>query len=110
MPSRGSLTSRTSSARSRWIWSAIWWLRLGLVCFFGIVGHGPRAAARGSRVLQRARDFLDLEELEGVAFLDVVVVAQLDTALEAFLDFAHFVLHPLERFDLARVDDHVVAQ
>src|SRR6476469_9522662 len=99
MPRRGSLISRTSSPRSRWIWSATWKARLGLVCFLGI-----------STGLQRPRDFLDLEELELVAFLDVVVVLQLDTALEAFLDFAHVVLHPLERLELAGVDHHVLAQ
>src|SRR3954462_15966714 len=99
MPRRGSLISRTSSDRSRWIWSATWKLRVGLVC---LLGMEPR--------LQRAGDFLDLEELELVAFLDVVVVLQLDTALEAFLDLAHVVLHPLERLEFARVDDHVLAQ
>jgi hypothetical protein len=48
-----------------------------------------RAAPPG---LQRACHFLDLEDLELVAFLDVVVVLELDTALEAFLDLAHVVL------------------
>src|SRR5438270_7541472 len=87
-----------SSARSRWIWSATWYARLGLELFFVVM------------CLQRPRDFLDFEEFELVAFLDVVVALELDAALEAFLDFAHVVLQALERFDLARVDHHVVAQ
>ena len=39
------------------------------------------------RFLQRARDFLDFKEFELVALADVVVVLELDAALEAFLDF-----------------------
>src|SRR6478735_9242671 len=85
------------SDRSRWIWSATWKPRLGVDDFFFTALQGPG-------------DFLDFEEFELVAFLDVVVVLQLDAALEAFLDFAHVVLDPLERLELAGVDHDVVAQ
>jgi hypothetical protein len=49
-----------------------------------------------SFALQRPCDFLDLEELQLIAFLDVVVVLELDTALEAFLDFLDVVLEALD--------------
>src|SRR6478736_1500425 len=120
MPTRGSFSSRMSSATSRWIWSATRKLRLGIwcLCFIGVdhqeqtppassqagFGDGARAA------LQRSSHFLDLEDFQLVAFLDLVVVLQLDAALEAFLDFAHVVLQAANRFDLAGVDDDVVAQ
>ena len=60
--------------------------------------------------LQGSCHFLDLKEFELVAFLDVVVVLQLDTALEAGGDFAHIVFQAAHRFDLAGVDHHVLAQ
>src|SRR5574341_1990630 len=123
MPMRGSLSSRISSARSRWIWSATRKLRLGMErCLWRIglswpaLKNKPRRlsragfASRANSALQRSGDFLDFEELELIALGDVVVVLQLDAALEAFLDFAHIVLHALERLELAGVDDHVVAQ
>src|SRR5204863_7292029 len=122
MPMRGSFRSRISSATSRWIWAATRKPRLGIdgLCpmtsFPSAQARVPavswRAGVPGeSRVrLQRSGDFLDLEELEQVAFLDVVVVLQLDAALEAGSDLAHVVLHPPHRLDLAGVDDDVVAQ
>jgi hypothetical protein len=55
-------------------------------------------------------DLLDLEELQLITFLDVVVVLELDTALEAFAHLAHVVLEALDRVDFAGVDHHVVAQ
>jgi len=42
--------------------------------------------------------------------LDLVVVLQLDAALEAGRDFAHVVLQAPHRLDFAGVDHHVVAQ
>jgi hypothetical protein len=41
---------------------------------------------------------------------DVVVALDVQAALEAFLDFLGVVLEALERFELAGVDHHVVAQ
>src|SRR6476659_4669005 len=122
MPMRGSLRSRISSATSRWIWSATRKPRFGIdglcrmTCVPSAQTRTPavswRAGGSGeSRVrLQRSGDFLDLEELEQVAFLDVVVVLQLDAALEAGGDLADVVLDAAHRLDLAGVDDDVLAQ
>src|SRR5437868_11720906 len=115
MPIRGSFSSRMSVATSRWIWSAMRKLRLGMdrLCFIAsapIKRQTPPAflqagfGARAATALQRSRDLLDFEELERVAFLDLVVVLQLDAALEAFLDFAHVVLQAAHRLDLAGVE------
>src|SRR6476646_1162651 len=122
MSIRGSLRSRISSATSRWIWSATRKPRFGIdgLCRMTSLPSAQtrtpavswRAGVPGeSRVrLQRSGDFLDLEELEQVAFLDVVVVLQLDAALEAGRDLADVVLHAPHRLDLAGVDDDVLAQ
>src|SRR4029079_7439988 len=122
MPMRGSFRSRISSATSRWIWSATRKPRFGIdglcrMCVsFARPKHEPRRLRRrrGSAWsldrLQRSGDFLDLEELEQVAFLDVAVVLQLDAALASGGDLADVVLHPPHRLDLAGVDDDVVAQ
>src|SRR3982750_4475919 len=121
MPTRGSFRSRISSATSRWIWSATRKPRFGIdgLCRISSPSSAqtrtpPALQAAGfgwSRGrLQRSGDFLDLEELEQVAFLDVVVVLQLDAALESGGDLADVVLHPPHRLDLAGVDDDVLAQ
>src|SRR4029078_5280479 len=111
-----------SSATSRWIWSATRKPRLGIdgLCRMSSI---PSAQTRTPAVswragvpgesrcrLQRSGDFLDLEELEQVAFLDVVVVLQLDAASEPGRDHANIVLHAPHRLDLAGVDDDVLAQ
>ena len=51
----------------------------------------------GYSLLQRARDFNDLVDLELVANLDIVVVPQRQAALESRLHFPHVVLEALER-------------
>src|SRR5678816_4634005 len=81
---------------------------------------GPRAALKGQTppsfggrglgdeavsALQGSSHFLHLEELQLVVLLDVVVVLQLDAALETGRDLADVVLHPPHRLDLAGVDD-----
>src|SRR5690606_20492330 len=74
---------------------------------------GPQAgftAKAACGYLQRAGDFLDFEELEGVAFLDVVVVLDAKAAFEAFANFLDIVLEALEAFELAGVDDNDLAQ
>src|SRR6185369_9083320 len=48
---------------------------------------------------ERARQLLDLERLEPVAFLELAVAIQRDAALEALLDLLHVVLEALERRD-----------
>ena len=49
--------------------------------FFNL--HRAKVVCTFARPLQGTCDFLDLEELQLIAFLDVVVVLELDTALEA---------------------------
>src|SRR3954468_22133385 len=49
--------------------------------------------------LQRPLELLPHVRLEDVADLDVVVVGELDAALETRLDFLDVVLDPAERFD-----------
>src|SRR3989338_4086200 len=105
MPTRRSFSSRAiSSARSRWIWSATRKPRLGVEDFLTAIQCSKRARSEGTR------HFLDLKELELIALFDVVVILELDTALEAFLDFAHIVFQALQGFDLSGVDHHVFAQ
>src|SRR5262252_4124563 len=55
--------------------------------------HRPPAGLRPS--LQRARQLLDLERLELVAFLELGVAVERDAALEALLDLLHVVLEAL---------------
>src|SRR5580698_2476553 len=62
------------------------------------------------RELQRTRDFGNLEDFELIAFDDIVEVLDRHTALEALTDFLDVVLEALERIELAREDDDVVAQ
>src|SRR5688500_6705836 len=99
MPTRGSFSSRTSSARSRWIWSATRKLRLGIECLCFVM-IGPQAETPSGRdgvfcvlaedlVLESSGDFLDLEKFELVAFLDIGDVLELDAALEALGHPAH---------------------
>src|SRR5215213_8122897 len=99
MPTRGSFNSRAiNSVRSRWIWSATLKARLGVAVLFAgmskyslrheiglpagrppqqYISYGEAAQQAGTDIvaLQRAGDFLHFEELQLVAFLDVVVVA-----------------------------------
>src|SRR5688572_24496900 len=126
MPMRGSFSSRISSARSRWIWSATRMLRLGIDDFLWRMvvfesAAGPQSTnpaescggvclVRANSALQRSGDFLDLEELQLVALVDVVVVLDAEAALEAFLDLAHVVLEALEAVELPGEHHHVVAQ
>ena len=70
-----------------------------------LVGHLKTAVGLGglaghvNKGLERTRHFLDLEEFELVAFFDVVVVLELDTALEAFLDFSRIIFKALQRIN-----------
>src|SRR5712691_9831803 len=122
MPTRGSLSSaRSSPDNSRWIWSAT---RLSL-CGFGMrssdaerseppsCGRILRRARRSwrlARTLQGPRNFLDFVDLELVADPEIVVALHRHAAFESGLHLAHVVLEALERIDLARMHDHVVAQ
>src|SRR6266705_1891020 len=68
------------------------------------------ALLRMARTLQCPGHFLDFVDFELVTDLEVVEVFHGHAALETGFHFAHVVLAPFERIDLARVDDHVVAQ
>src|SRR5690606_2561806 len=57
-----------------------------------------------------ARHLADLEHLDEVAFLDVVVPLEADTALEPGHHLADVVLEAAQGCDLARVDDDTVPQ
>src|SRR5438046_9789671 len=63
-----------------------------------------------ARTLERPRHFLDFVDFELVADFEVVEVFHGHAALETGLYFTHVVLEALERIDIARMDDHVVAQ
>src|SRR5262245_4095790 len=103
-PTRGSFTSsRSSSASSRWIWSATRCARCE--CLF----MAP-SAFRRRYALQRARYFDDLVDLELVALFDRVEVLERESALETRLHFARVVLEALQRIELAVVDHHVSTQ
>src|SRR5450631_2570372 len=112
MPTRGSFSSRISSATSRWIWSATRKPRFGIDLLCRMVGvfRGPSSTnpaifgkagfgVQTQSALQRSCHFLDFEELQLIAFFDVVVVLQFDAALEARGHFAHVVLEAAHRFD-----------
>ena len=78
-PTRGSFNSLcNSSDSSRWIWSSILRSRCG------------RAISEGTR------HFLDLVGFQLVALLQIVEIAQGQTAFEAGLHFAHIILEALE--------------
>src|SRR5690606_37538761 len=64
---------------------------------------------RGMLILERPLAFLDLEDLDHVADLDIVETVQPDTAFETGADFGHVVLEPAQRRDAALVDDDIVA-
>src|SRR6266480_1886883 len=68
------------------------------------------ALLRMARTLERPRHFLDFVDFELVADLEVIEVFHGHAALETGLYFTHVVLEALERIDLARMDNHVVAQ
>ena len=55
-------------------------------------------------------DLLELEALDDVAYPDIVIVRDRDTAIVAFLDFADVVLEPLQLRDVPLVDHDVVTQ
>src|SRR5690606_852476 len=57
-----------------------------------------------------AGDLADLVDLDQIAFLDVVVVGEAETALEALRDLPDVVLEATQRVDAAVVDDHAVPQ
>src|SRR6267142_720745 len=63
-----------------------------------------------ARTLECPRHFLDFVDFELVADLEVVEVFQGHAALETGFHLAHVILEALEGIDLARMDDHVVAQ
>src|SRR5690606_34652816 len=58
----------------------------------------------------RPGDLSDLVHLDQVAFLDVVVVGQADSAFEALGHLPDVVLEALERVDGAVIYDHAVPQ
>src|SRR6266704_3584863 len=68
------------------------------------------ALLRMARTLQCPGHFLDFVDFELVTDLEVVEVFHGHAALETGFHFAHVVLETFERIDLARVDNHVVAQ
>src|SRR5262245_38949542 len=112
MPTRGSLTSvRISSARSFWIWSPMRSLLEGFLAMRWGAGRAQRGKPRSTAVswaLQRARDLHDLVDFQLVADLQVVVALDRKPALEAGLHLADVFLEPLQRVELAGVDDDVV--
>src|SRR5919201_1381211 len=69
----------------------------------------PVARLRGGRtdrfVERSPLDLTNLVRLEDVAFLDVVEVLEVETALEAFLNLSHVVLEAPELVDDGVVDD-----
>src|ERR1700693_3577744 len=69
-----------------------------------------RALLGTTRASKCPRHFLDFVDFELVADLEVVEVFHGHAALETSFHFAHVVLEALERINLARMDDHVVAQ
>ena len=78
------------SATSFLIWSATRWLRPGmdLLCLaIEAKGYeGPRRRPGSiTYLLQSTSDFLNLKDLELIAFFDVIEVFQRQTALEARL-------------------------
>ncbi len=74
------------------------------------VGGATRFTCHTNDALQRACNLFDFEELQHIAFDDVVVVLDGQTALEVFFDFFGVVFETLQTVEFAREDDHVVAQ
>lgn len=64
----------------------------------------------GSQGLQGTRNFTNLKELQYVTFLDVVVVLDVQAAIETFAHFLGVVLETLERVEFAGVNDGVLTQ
>lgn len=82
-----------------------------------LVGHFETAVRSAARftyhtncALQRTCDLFDFEEFQHIAFNDIVVVLDGQTALEVFFDFFGVVFETLQTVEFAREDDHVVAQ
>src|SRR4029079_2620356 len=73
-----------------------------------------RPGRTSARPARRARsdpgDLAFLERLDHVAGLEVLIVLEADTALEAVAHLAHVVLEAPQRGDLALPDDRAVAQ
>src|SRR5690348_7014009 len=104
MPTRGSRISRAMrSESSRWI-------RSPSFCGRPEVRPLVRFKAPPRRTLECPGNLQDFKDLELVLLLEVAEVLHRHAALEAGLHLAHVVLEALERVDLARMDDHVVAQ
>src|SRR5258706_7243851 len=59
--------------------------------------------------LQRAGYFFDPERFEYVAFFNIVEPGELDTAFQAFADFAGVVLCTLERIERVFADNAAIA-
>src|SRR5262245_51215437 len=59
--------------------------------------------------LKGGLDLFELERLDDVAFLDVVVALETDTALDPLANLARIVFEALEAHELARPHDHAVA-
>src|SRR3712207_5180098 len=93
---------RSLSRRERMVWR----LSLRLEAY-GRSSSSLAACSKGS--LGLPRDFDDLEELQNVAFLDVVEVLDADAALEALADRAGVVAEALEGAYVALVDHRAVA-
>ena len=72
------------------------------------------AAVGGTRLfthdLQRSRDFANFKEFQHVTLLDFVVILDSQAALEVLTHLFGIVFEALERIQLTRVDDHVLAQ
>src|SRR6476620_6155398 len=116
-PSRGSLIRRSSiSATITWIRSAILRTR-GLVMFLPSQKSSRRSPPGYPGELRRlvdgsaTRDLAHLEGLHDIPDLDVLVVLQHQTALEALADLGRVVLLPLQRGEVEVVrHDRTVAQ
>ena len=69
-----------------------------------------RILSAGKGRLERAGHFRHFEDFKLVAHLDVVIALKRQTAFLTGLHFADIVLEVLQAGELARPDDHVVAQ
>ena len=63
--------------------------------FFTTLGDAAKSRGIDHASLERPGDFLDLVNLELVAFLDVVVILERQAAFKPGLDLTHVVLEPL---------------